>query len=183
MHRLRSHTMGDAEAIGRILAAGWQQAYGGFLTPAAMGQRNDPLARHTEIAEFLRDEFDPEVEGLIVAEDRAVDGFVHMVLEDKAEMGAAGHVNLLYVDPAAQGQGLGRLLMRAAANWFADRVSGPIVLSAFARNPYRGFYDRIGGEVAKTRSFELEGQALESVIYRWESPQALLREGDRRRPS
>ena len=175
MHRLRSHTLGDAEAIGRILAAGWQQAYGGFLTPAAMGRRNDPAARHTEIAEFLSDEFDPAIEGLIVAEDDVVDGFVHMVLEDKAEMGAAGHINLLYVDPAAQGRGLGRMLMGAAAGWFAERVSGPIVLSAFARNPYRGFYDRIGGVVAKTRSFELEGQALESIIYRWDGPEALLR--------
>jgi GNAT superfamily N-acetyltransferase len=173
MHRLRHHTLDDIEPIARIIADGWRDAYAPFLTPAALGKSADRTHRTVEIGEFLRDEFDPAIEGIVVAEDRAVDGFVHMILEDKADLGAAGVVNLLYVDPAVRGQGLGRLLMAGAADWFAARVEGPIVLSAFERNPFRGFYDRLGGAVVLRRPFELGGQALESVIYRWDSPAAL----------
>jgi GNAT superfamily N-acetyltransferase len=173
VHHLRHHTLADAEPISRILADGWRQAYGGFLTPEALGLRGDRAHRMGEITEFLRDEFNPKVEGILVAEDEAVDGFVHMILEDKANLGAAGHVSLLYVDPAAQRRGLGKLLLAGAADWFAARVTGPIVISAFERNPYRGFYDRMGGAVVLRRNFELEGQKLESVIYRWKSPAAL----------
>jgi GNAT superfamily N-acetyltransferase len=173
MHTLRPHTLDDAPAIARILADGWRDAYGGFLTPAAMGKRADREHRTGEITEFLREEFDPKIEGLLVAEAVGVDGFVHMVLEDKADLAAAGHINLIYVDPQVRGLGLGRLLMAGAADWFAARVEGPIVLSAFERNPFRGFYDRLGGVVVLRREFELEGQALESVIYRWDSPAAM----------
>jgi GNAT superfamily N-acetyltransferase len=173
MHALRPHTIADAEPIARILADGWRDAYGGFLTPAAMGPRADRAHRLREIGAWLREEFDPALEGLLVAEDHAVDGFVHMVLEDKADLGAAGHVNLIYVDPAARRRGLGRLLLAGAADWFAARVAGPIVLSAFERNPSRGFYDRVGGVVVLRQEFELAGQALESVVYRWDDAAAM----------
>jgi GNAT superfamily N-acetyltransferase len=153
MHALRPHRLDDAPAIARILADGWRDAYGGFLTPAAMGKRADHAHRTAVITEFLRDEFDPTIEGLLVAEAAAVDGFVHMVLEDKADLGAAGNINLIYVDPSVRGHGIGRLLMDGAADWFAGRVAGPIVLSAFERNPFRGFYDRLGGVVVLRRDF------------------------------
>ncbi|WP_137152577.1 GNAT family N-acetyltransferase [Devosia sp. FKR38] len=171
---IRPHIRSDAVAVADILAAGWQAAYAGFMPQALLAPRIDPLRRRAEIAAWL-DDFDTEIEHLLVAESTpgTVAGFVHIVRADKAGLGAAAHINLLYVDPARFGRGIGKALMAAAADWLAARTSGAVVLAAYADNPYRGFYARLGGTVVLQKTIDFDGHALASVYYHWPSPQAL----------
>ncbi|WP_224703071.1 GNAT family N-acetyltransferase [Devosia aquimaris] len=171
---IRPHIRADADAVADILAAGWQAAYAGFMPQALLAPRIDPTRRRAEIAAWFND-FDTEIEHLLVAESTpgAIAGFVHIVREDKADLGAAAHINLLYVDPARFGRGIGTTLMAAAADWLAARTSGAVVLSAYADNPYRAFYARLGGTVVLQKTIDFDGHALASIYYHWPSPQAL----------
>lgn len=174
MGNIRPHRLSDAAAIGAILADGWRQAYAGFMPAERLRTHGDRTHRAAEMAEFLADEFDPSNEAIFVAEvDGGLVGFIHLVLEDKADLGAQGSINLLYVDEAVQGQGVGRDLIVAGAAWFAERVTGPIAVSAFAENPFGGFYAHIGGAEVLRRQHEIAGSTLESVIYLWPNATAL----------
>lgn len=173
MAQIRAYTLADSDAIADILADGWQAAYGGFMPAEIVAPRADRTARRVEIQAFLTGEFDPRTEHILVFEDEAVDGFVHIVLEDKAELGAEAHINLLYVTPNKFGSGIGKQLMVAAAAWLDERVSGAIVLSAYALNPYQGFYARIGGSVVRTAAFQFEGKQLDVVYYQWPDAKSL----------
>lgn len=55
------------------------------------------------------------------------------------------HVEVVALDPAAQGQGLGRLLMEEAERWARSRGYGSITLNVFATNSRAvAFYERLG---------------------------------------
>ena len=172
---IRSHRRADADRIAEILAAGWKQAYSHFMPASFLSPRIDPAHRRAEIAEWLDDEFVPDEEAIFVAEsDGAVAGFIHMVLGDKGDVGAAGHVSLLYIDPSQQRLGAGRALMAQGARWLIDRQAGPLALSAFADNPHRFAYDAMGGTTAKRLQPVIDGMEVETVIYLWPDPVVLI---------
>ena len=176
MH-IRPHRRDDADAIADILAAGWRDAYAGFMPPAVLAPRSDPAFRRAEIAAWLDTDFDAASEAVFVAEAAGtVVGFIYMILGDKGGVGATGHASLLYVAALAQRRGVGRALLGAGAAWLLAMAPGPLALSAFAQNPYRFAYDAMGGREAKRLTAPVgDGAAtLESVIYLWDDPRPLV---------
>ncbi len=172
---IRPHHRTDADRIAEILSGGWQQAYSAFMPSAYLARQTDAARRRAEIAEWLDTAFDAAGEAIFVADvDDKVDGFIHMELGDKGDLGATGIVNLIYVDPTAQSAGIGRRLMAAGAAWLLATCPGPLVLSAFAENPFRGFYGALGGVERGRRQHEIEGRTIESVLYLWRDPAVLL---------
>ena len=172
--QIRPHRRADADRMAEILAAGWKQAYSHFMPQSFLAPRIDPAFRQSEIAQWLDGEFEPDEETVFVAEAKgAIAGFIHMVLGDKGDVGATGHVSLLYVDPPSQGRGFGRALMAEGARWLADKAPGPLALSAFEQNPYRAAYAAMGGSEAKRLYPVIDGVTVETVIYFWPEPSIL----------
>lgn len=171
---IRPHARADADAIADILAAGWKQAYSQFMPRGFLAPRIDPAYRRAEIAEWLDDEFEAGTEALFVAEDEnGIAGFIHMAMGDKGDVGAAGHVSLLYVDPDSQRRGIGRALLAEGVRWLAGKSPGPLALSAYADNPHRFAYAALGGIEAKRVRHGIDGTDVESVIYLWPDPSVL----------
>ncbi len=174
---IRSGTVSDSAAIGRILAHGWRQAYAGFMPDDELGPRVDPAYRAKELETWLSTEFDTNGELLLVAEHagRAA-GFLAARLGDRNDVGSVGQITLLYVSPESQGWGIGKRLLLEAIGWLEAQAQGPISIGAFEQNPYRPFYDAIGGVVVKQVMVRVDAFEWPVVVYLWPSPQA-LREG------
>lgn len=180
---VRPYLRSDADRIAEILADGWRDTYAAFMPADYLARQSDRARRRGEIAEWLDDEFDPAVEAIFVADEAdGLVGFIHMELGDKGELGATGVVNLLYVDRAAQGGGIGRQLMAASAQWLLETASGPLALSAFELNPSRGFYAALGGREAKRVTHTIAGAELASVLYFWPDPAVLVGGRQHQRP-
>jgi len=96
---------------------------------------------------------------------------------DGAPPGYVGEVYAIYVDPDRQGQGIGKTLLRAAAQGLVERGLVPIVIWTLFNNPAsRGFYESRGGTVIDERRELFDGYELHEVAYGWRDPKGLLKD-------
>jgi GNAT superfamily N-acetyltransferase len=107
---IRDAAPGDAEGIVELRARAWMRAYADFVdVAAALGEPADQIARwRGRLASDV-------VRTLVWDQSGAIAGFVSAGASD--ELGApldAGALRSLYVDPPAQGAGVGTALLGAA---------------------------------------------------------------------
>jgi GNAT superfamily N-acetyltransferase len=87
-----------------------------------------------------------------------------------------GEVYALYVRPAYQRQGIGRVLLRAAATGLAERGLVPVVIWTLFDNPAsRAFYEAQGGTAIGEKRELFDGYELHEVAYGWRDAAPLLR--------
>jgi ribosomal protein S18 acetylase RimI-like enzyme len=137
---IRPATVEDAAAIASIQARGWRWAYGDFIAPEDM-----PVAAESE----------PAFRELVAT------GTVRVFDQDGTVVGYASvaddELTSLYVDPSAQGAGVGRRLLADAEERIRTAGHGCAWLYVYADNGQgRAFYERhgwrlVGGLVGEGR--------------------------------
>lgn len=144
--RLRPATAADIPAVAAVVAASFQQAMAHIIEPETMAGRTPE-----HYAERLAQSWP----GVTVAElDGAIRG-VTLVIDR--------HIDLLFVDPATQGRGVGLALLRAAER------AGAASLECFARNhAARAFYERAGWRL--TRRYRRVYLGRRRSFVRYEAP-------------
>lgn len=134
--QVRTGVAADAEAAGAVFLTCWQRSYATLL-PADVRARYDQASA----VALWRRVLAAAPDGVLVA-DVAGQG-VRAVTRYGADPDdpRRGHVFSLYVHPDAQGLGLGRTLLRAAADELRTAGHGTATLWVFARNEAaRSFY-------------------------------------------
>ena len=112
---------------------------------------------HTESRRnVLEDMLALEPEGVFVAED--VGDIIGLVAN--VDYRAFGYVGMLGVLPAAQGKGIGRVLMNHSLKWFSERGVPTVLLDATA--PGKPLYEKLG--------FTAQGEAQ---LWQYESGSSL----------
>jgi len=100
-------------------------------------------------------------------------GFVTAGPPDHADTLGDAEIHLIYVDPRAQGRGVGRLLMRHAAERLREAGARTIFLWTLRDNRIgRTFYDRLGGSVLREVWSEKNRNFL--VAIGWQDVDALI---------
>ena len=166
--RVRALTEGDAETVGEIWASARAVAYAGIVP--------DEIARRPATAlsqGFGASLAEPGHVGLIAIEGGESLGFVVAGRPDHADALADAEIELLYVDPKAQGRGVGRLLMRHAVERLREAGAHTLFLWTLRDNRIgRTFYDRLGGAVLREVWSEKNRNFL--VAYGWQDMDALI---------
>ena len=121
---------------------------GAFAVPRWRSAAEIAAADHIILLDALHE---PEPENSLLVAEEAPDSPVGYVFtttrEDYFTHERHAHVEVLAVEPAAQGQGLGRLLMDAAEAWARGRGYRRITLNVFAQNERaRQMYEHLGYE-------------------------------------
>src|SRR5262249_48646587 len=126
---------------------------------------------------FASGAFDGEAQVLFVAEavpDAAV-GFVLVggstsgVFRDAAIAAAyPREIVSLHVAPEWQHRGVGRGLLRAAADWLIPRKSKTVAVRVLEPNPNRGFYARLGAVEVGSQPYDWAGFITCEIIYGWD---------------
>ncbi len=163
---IRPAVAADAPAIAEIHYAGWQIAYAHVVSEEQM-EAKQPERR----VAFWEERIAEGRDLVLVAEDAAgeAQGFLHGggVLEHDIRVGGlTGYdceIYSLHCRLEVQGRGLGRMLMAEAARSFRDRGRVAVMLWAYRDNPYRRFYERIGGEIV-AEGFDDD---IPDVAYGW----------------
>ena len=132
----------DAEAIAAVQVRAWQRAYADFLPPEAVEPATFE-ARRARWREHLEDGSTSRSTQAF-DQDGVVAGFASIGPARDRDAGVeVGELMALYVDPVAQGAGVGRALLDAAERLLRADGYAAAVLWVFAENGMaRDFYAR-----------------------------------------
>ena len=151
---IRAAVPADAEAIDRVHVRAWERSYGDFIAPDRMKSAEPAEER---VARWRARMEDPVARTWVFD----LDGFV-------AGLASAlgGELIALYVDPGAQGAGVGSALLEHAEEAMREEGSRNAELWVFTANEHgRRFYERRGWKLVEDS--EEQGEwAAPAVCYR-----------------
>ena len=128
--QIRPFAEADRPACQAIAASAALTAYGAHMPPESFGP-HEPL--------------EPADQRAVAVVDGEIVGFIELV---------GAHVSNVFVGPAAQGKGVGALMMA----WAEAQTDGPLTLSVFTVNPNaRRFYERLGFVVEGIKTIAFAG--------------------------
>jgi len=163
--RVRGATRADAAAIARLHLDNWRIAYRGIVPDDLL----DAITVESRQDHWERVLAAPDgAEFVSVAED--IDGHLLGIASGGPELGGDSHYRgelyVLHVRPDAQGQGVGRALMRAVAERLAaDGITTLLVWMLRENRPARHFYAALGGRFVREQPALFEGMLLMDAGY------------------
>ena len=169
---IRDATLADAEAMARIQVDGWNRAYASFI-PDQLPASYDIEVRHAQWRERLAAP-DPGTVHLLAAEGDAVLAIAsggpplrdEVIVEGDTDAYTA-QVYGLYVTPTRYGGGIGRRILGELATRFAHQGHQNLCLWAFELNPFRRFYDRLGGQRVAQAEWRIADTIITEIAYGW----------------
>jgi ribosomal protein S18 acetylase RimI-like enzyme len=180
---IRPATIADAPAMAQVMVDTWLVAHRGQI-PEGQWQRRRAewtyaaseqgwrslleemdAGREPQTCIYVAVADEDEIVGLAIGCPAGLD-----LLENAAE------VSGIYLRPAYQGQGLGRRLVRAVAEYQAALGKRALQISVLVTNaPARRFYEALGGQVIGAHETEDYGFKEPQVVYGWEEIRAVGR--------
>ena len=168
---IRRATSDDARGIAHVHIEAWRSAYRGivadeFLDTISEDERTD---RWSEILD--RPE---QVTFVAVAEEHGIVGFANGGPERDGREDYRGELYAIYILPDWHGQGIGGRMVATFTSWLIDSGFNTMLVWVLADNPFRRFYERLGGKLVGKKEIEIGNQKLVEVAYGWNDVTALL---------
>lgn len=154
----------DAAKIMEVNIKTWETAYASIVDPKFIEKR---WQTYDASVERIASQIQNLEMTIFVAE---IDGVIVGFASGGESRGARFEKELyaIYVIKEAQGLGIGHALFDRIKTLFIAQGAKQMIIWALAENPYRKFYERLGGkaELSKTRTFD--EQVLDEVGYVFE---------------
>ncbi|MCL6580359.1 MAG: GNAT family N-acetyltransferase [Firmicutes bacterium] len=168
---IRPATKADAAGIARVHIDTWRTTYRGIVPDERLDRADYEAGRAT----WEKNVEQGEGRFVLVAEvpGEGVVGFAAGGPERSGDATYRGEVYALYVLKAHQRKGIGRRLVMAAAEELRRRGLDSLLIWVLARNPYRAFYEALGGKELRSQTIEIAGRPLEEVAYGWPDTKVL----------
>jgi ribosomal protein S18 acetylase RimI-like enzyme len=169
--RIREGLETDIEGIATVHVQGWRESYKDFLTPESLAG----LSVEERMQMWQRALAEPEPRArLLVAEidGGQIVGFIRggPIRGEEAELlGTEAEIYAVYLLDKVKRQGIGRKLMAGVFKHLAAHGFRSVGLWVLKDNlPARRFYEILGGTAGPEQSFDLRGQMVTEVAYRFE---------------
>jgi GNAT superfamily N-acetyltransferase len=174
MTLIRRARPADAAGIGRVYVESWRTTYPGLIPDRYLIGLSEAASTARWHEQLTRG---PGDDGVFVAVDRprGIVGFTTCGVQRSRLAGYGGEVYTLYLLDEAQGRGLGRRLMAAAAGALLAQGFPSGLVWVLRDNPARWFYERLGGERLAEQTICLGHELLPEVAYGWRDLSELAR--------
>jgi L-amino acid N-acyltransferase YncA len=162
----------DTDAISRIHVDTWKSTYKGIVPYKFLDTMSYGRSKEMWDGRLIDDE-DPTAVFVAEAETGTVVGFVSCGPARGPKQGYDGELYAIYVAPRMQKMGVGRMLLLAAIRELRFRGYESMIAWVLGENPFRRFYESLGGEPVLKKQIEIGGKPLEETGYGWKSLNAL----------
>ncbi len=155
----------DAAAIAAVQVRTWYAAYAGMLPQDHLDRRTIEL----RTAQW-NDRFQAGDHEVFVAcsDNGSVVAFASGGASTEPVDGFDGEIGTIYVLPEAQGQGLGKRLLRAVVTALRAKGFQSAWLRVLSDNtPARRFYEKLGAEIVCETAEEIDGFLYREHFYGW----------------
>ena len=164
---IREADESDALGIARVQVDAWRTTYKGIvpddhLTSLSYGKK---AARWRQILASGDDNFTFVAE----TEDEQIVGFASAGEREEPGADFAGELIAIYLQEKYQRRGIGKLLVEAVTRRFRQQKITSMVVWVLAENPYRAFYESLGGEYITEQQTKIGGASLVEVAYGWKN--------------
>jgi GNAT superfamily N-acetyltransferase len=157
----------DADALGSVHVASWQTTYAGLVPDEYLAG----LSTEGRAERWRAGLTNPESRTIVLVGELTpgeVVGFAAFGPEREGLAPYTGELYALYLIKAAQGHGLGRALLSAAAGHLRETGHSAWMCWVLAGNPARGFYEAMGGIRFREKPIEIGGRSLIEIAYGWQ---------------
>ena len=175
---IRAARVEDALAIARVQVDTWRTTYPGIVPDAVLASLSVEQ-RAAVWAQILASPATEQVTYVAEASLGQVVGFANAGPNRDPDPAYAGELRAIYLLADHQHHGLGRRLIRTAAQRLKQMDLRSLLVWVLARNPARGFYEALGGRVIQERQLEEHGVILDEVAYGWADIGILLQDHER----
>ena len=174
---IREATQSDANGIAKVHVDCWRSTYDGIVPVDFLADLS-----YQESESFWRD----------ILSDSNMPGFVYVAVNDAGKIVGyiaggperegdrlyEGELYSIYILKEFQGQGIGGSLITAASKKLLQSGLKSVMLWTLAVNPYRGFFEELGGQVVIEETIEIGGSRLIQVAYGWSDVSELAAKSD-----
>jgi ribosomal protein S18 acetylase RimI-like enzyme len=165
----------DLLAMATVRVKTWRATYKGILSNAFLEKLS-----YRNVADHWKKIFwqasEPGV-GLFVAENERdeIIGIAICGPEQNRDAEYRGEIYVLYVLPEHQNQGIGKALVSACVRHLIRELGAKTMLIwVIAENPYRQFYESLGGKQVREKQQEVGGKTIVEAGYGWDGLEKLL---------
>jgi GNAT superfamily N-acetyltransferase len=168
MIHIRTARRTDAAGIARVHERSWKEAYKGLLDGSYLESLSERRLTPRWRANLDRRSEDLDEAILVAASGKEIVGFVMVGATREAFAPWDAEVSMVYVLKEHRGAGVGRGLMKAAADHCIRRAMFSGGLWVLRDNgPARDFYEVLKGEHAGRKVDSVGGQVVPLVGYWW----------------
>jgi len=167
---IREAVESDAQSIAHVDLESRRAAYRGILPESYL--KTLSFGENRENWEKRLREFGTFV---LLAEDTTgkLIGYIYAGRARKPDANYAGEVYAIYLLPSHQRGGIGRSLMRSAAQRLSSMGIHSLLIWVLGANPARNFYEALGGTYLRSAPNHVAGLTLEGVAYGWKDTSIL----------
>ena len=174
---IREASHSDANGIAKVHVDCWRSTYDGIVPADFLAD----LSYHESEKfwhEVLTDSDMPGFVYIAVNDAGQIVGYIAGGPEREGNRLYEGEFYSIYILKEFQGQGIGRSLIAAASEKLLQSGLKSVMLWTFAVNPYREFFEALGGEVVSEETIEIGGSRLVQVAYGWSDVSDLAAKSD-----
>jgi GNAT superfamily N-acetyltransferase len=166
-NNLRLARVDDARAIAEVHIASWRTTYKGIFSDALL----DTLSvdkREQSWREKLSVPQPNSVTLVACNMDGSIVGFLSGGAERTGRLGCESELYAIYLLQPQQRQGLGTVMVHHFVRELRARGFGSMAVWVLAANPFREFYEALGGKVIAEQQIERGGQSFTERAYGWQ---------------
>lgn len=165
--RIRPATPDDAAAIASVNIEGWRTAYGDLLPADELASLSFE-SRCERWLEILQKPATNKITFVAESAEKII-GFASCGPDRTGDARYVAEIYAIYVLSEHHRQGIGTALVRSCIGFLREHGLNSVKVWVLKDNPFRRFYERLGGKVVEEKTIAIGETRLWETAYGWTS--------------